>query len=71
MIDPQPPFYVITLGWRYVRYPNIAIVCNNLPQAEKYDTVDEARAARNTLIQRLPEKNKKPIRILRIAVKAV
>lgn len=71
MLDPGI-YYVITLGRRFVRYPEHGIVGAQVDHAAKFDTEDEAvAAALDVRRQARLARSKHKVGVLRITVESV
>lgn len=70
MLDPQNPFYVVTVGRMYQRYePQHLCVGGQMQHARRYGTVKEAREARDFLKDNLLIKKK--VGIQRVHIEAI
>lgn len=49
MLSPSAPFYVVTIGRMYLRYPDSTIICQHLASAARFDTIDDARRKRDEM----------------------
>lgn len=70
ILAPKQPneghFYVLTIGGRYVRYPESLVVGRNLVAARKFYTVDELMES----YKKIKEHDlKKPVRALEVTIK--
>ncbi len=70
MLDPRDPFYVVTIGRSYMRYePEHHIIGQSLQHARKFETIEEARPARDYIRVAIP--NGKKVGIQRVHIQAV
>jgi hypothetical protein len=69
MLDPGK-YIVVSIGRRFVRWPECAIVGQSLDTAHQFDDVAEARCEVDWLRTEMP-KEKKPIRIHRVTIEEI
>jgi len=70
MLDPSPPFYVVTVGRQYLRLTETLIVGAQLQHARQFETLEAAQKAKAYVIEALSggSQRKKPVGIQRITI---
>lgn len=69
MIDPNTTFYVVTVGRSFLRYTDLLIIGQHLEGACRFDTLEEAVAARDFV--RAHDFKRKPVGIQKVSIETV